>query len=172
MRDLFEDLCLALEGKLERQEAVVEVCRAQQRAIRAHDYEYVGAKTVELSEMSSANIETEAELAHLIQCAGRACGLPQHKLSLAALIRVSPDPYRTRLAEIEGRLREMYGELLRVSHASVMSMQRAAETIDQCMRSFVDCIASEARVSEPLMQLPEYPVPLEPAEEAPRATGS
>jgi len=152
----FKRLCGQLKDKIERQKKLVDICRAQSRALRAHDYEYVGAKTIEFARILSASTQPEQELNQTLEELYNRFELCAEKRNLGDLLTAAPEPYREQLAEYEQSLHLFHIELVSLTHSSVMSMQRAAETIAECMISLHDCMSQEIESAENIIPLERH----------------
>lgn len=139
MDDFFETLCFALDDELERQENILAVCRAQGQAARAHDIEYLEAKTLALVALMQEAVQAEKTRGLLLGRMAEHLRIPNDRQTLSELIRIAPEPWRGRLSHVQTRLQDT----LRETHAVVLSnggvlrsglrvLTRSLQALGQC----------------------------------------
>ena len=107
MNDALQHLCEVFEDELERQENVLRLCTLQEEAIRQRQPELLAARTQALN---AVLYETAyAEQARLAAAYEAVCELQLQAevQSLSGVIAASPEPWRSRLADVQRRLREV-----------------------------------------------------------------
>ena len=157
MEKRFEGLCAQLEDKVTRQEKAIEICRAQRAALRTHDYEYVGAKTVEFASLLQESQHHENALHLNLQKIYDHFNLGASERNLGSLIDFAPFPFSDRIAKSEQMLHLLHIELVSLTHSSVLTMQNAAETISECMLTLHDCLSTEIETTENIVPLERRP---------------
>lgn len=139
VEEMFDTLCFLLDDTLERQENILEICRAQGAAARTHDIEYLEAKSAALVVTMREAILAEQNRLELIQEIGRRLECTETPRNMTALIALAPEPYAGRIAYYQSRLKEVLDETNDVvrSNAHVMrTMMRVVKTsltlLEQC----------------------------------------
>lgn len=139
MDELLEALCFVLEDALERQHNLLEICRAQGNAARAHDVEYLEAKTLTLVTVMREAVQAEKTRGDLIVRIAETQGLSEPPQQLTALIAIAPPEWRDRLTYYQERLQQVMAETrseIRVNAAVMRSalrvINRSVATLEQC----------------------------------------
>ncbi len=140
MNELLESLCKAYERELESQEAILAMCESQHRAIAAHDYEYVEAKSGHAQRLTYTLKSVQRERLGLFQEVLMEYCEPGEPSTFRNALKRIPEPWLTRLARAHNRLDLIRRNTLQSVDTSVKHLQRSAGTIEQCMHSFMLCV--------------------------------
>lgn len=133
MDKLFQNVIDALDAELERQENVLAVCRAQQAALLTQDTEYVEAKNEALQLIIRETAEAEAARHEAVGSLVEALGLPIERQTMTGLIGASPEPWTTRLREMQVRLQTTLVETRRVVRNNARIARRSLRVVNQCL---------------------------------------
>ena len=140
MNLLLNELCNVLEDELERQENMLAVCIAQGRAARAHDLEYMEAKTAALNLLIEECSAAEPARLRLIQQAAGTFHLFNENHTLTELIQVAPEPWKSRLQHVQTRMRvTLWATKKRVVDNREV-FQRALGVVNEAMESVSQCL--------------------------------
>jgi hypothetical protein len=133
MDKLFQDVIDALDAELERQENVLAVCRAQQSALLAQDSELVEAKNEALQLIIRETVEAEAARNDSVRALVETLGLPVDHQTMTGLIGVAPEPWATRLREVQVRLQSTLVETRRAVRNNARIARRSLRVVNQCL---------------------------------------
>jgi len=139
MDALLEELCNLFDDELERQENVLAVCRAQYNAARAHDFEYLEAKTAALVVLLRDGTQAARKRHGALREIVDHYGLPVERQTLTDLIAVVPDPWHRRLLEFQHRFREVLEAIREVVRQSGRFMRRSLSILDECLGALEQC---------------------------------
>ncbi len=143
MEQVLKQLCELFDDELERQENVLEICIAQGKAARAHDLEYLEAKTVALNALIREAVYAERERLTLVRCLVDAFRLPAGRQTLSDLIAVVQEPWKTRLSEFQVRMRHVLSETQNVVQDNAQVIRRSLGVVNEAMKTLLECIPSE-----------------------------
>ena len=129
-----------LEDEVARQEALLDLCQAQYRAIRANDIEYIEAKAADIQAANREGDEAAYLRQHLAETIADHYRIPREGVSIAALADRAPRPYQDRLRAADARIEAIQHELRHLALASVESLQRTATAIVQSIDAFKGCV--------------------------------
>lgn len=130
---LLERLCTHLEDECERQETVLEVCRAQGLAARAHDIEYLEAKTEALLILIREAMEAERERLELVGEVVRSLNLSVDQQTLSGLIQAVGEPWQSRLRDFQTRVRSVLAETRAANRENSRIMRRSMHVLNRAM---------------------------------------
>lgn len=134
MDKLFSTLCDSLENELERQENILEVCAATQRAAEANDVEYLEAKTIALVSLLQEAIKEDTSRRGTLLDISRAFGLASPQPTLSAVIEVAPAPWNERLAFYQSRLKQVVNDTRPLVVSNVTTLRAALRVVKQCLQ--------------------------------------
>lgn len=132
---ILERLCAHCDEEAERQETVLQVCRAQLCAARAHDIEQLEAKTAALLLLIQETVEAEKTRIALLHDVVGHYQLSKEKQTLTELIVVAPEPWSSRLREFQTRLRSALEETRRVTRENRMVVRRSLNVLNRAMEA-------------------------------------
>ncbi|NIA15420.1 MAG: hypothetical protein GWP08_15240 [Nitrospiraceae bacterium] len=145
MDELFEALCFVLEDALERQQNLLEICRAQGKAARAHDVEYMEAKTLTLVAVMREAVQAEKTRGDLIVRIAQTQGLAEPPENLTALTAIAPEEWRERLAYYQERLQETMEETRAEVRANAAVMRSVLRVVNRAVSVLEQCTALNAQ---------------------------
>ncbi len=128
-----ERCCAALESEIARQDRVLEICQVQGRAARLRDVDGLESATRDLAASMEGVLRAEAERMAAVMDAARGLGLAPDDLRLSRLIARAPDPWRTRLQDIQRRLKTVVGVTQRVVEANGRYLREGARTAERLL---------------------------------------
>jgi hypothetical protein len=102
---LLSTLCDLLDDEVERQENVLAVCNAQRDAVLARDLDALAARTSALELLIRESIHAQAKRHETLRPIVEHFGLEPNRQTMTHLIEVSPEPWKTRLHDIQVRMR-------------------------------------------------------------------
>lgn len=141
---LLDKLSWHFEDLLERQETMLEVCRAQGQAARAHDMEYLEAKTAALTLLIQENAEAEQERLALVKELVAALQLPVEAQTLSGLIEAAPAPYAKRLADFQARMRATLAETRAVVRENNFILRRSMKVVGDAVNTLARCLPAQS----------------------------
>jgi FlgN protein len=140
MNDPLAELCNLMEQNVLHHQLLLALSRDQQRAIRAHDYEYLGAKAEDMRRLNRQAAAIDSAVERKLPETGHFLQLPDDAPTFCAILQAAPEPWASQLAQFQQEMRTIYTDLLQVARTSVESMQRAALAIDESMHAFMACV--------------------------------
>lgn len=140
MQTLFEQLSESYSQEVTRQERQLDLCRAQQRAIRAGDFEYIEAKAAEIVALNRQAGAAELQRQTLLEQIALLFNLPATALTAQVVAALAPEPCADRLRAAHSRICTVQEELREVALAGVQSLQRTATAIIGAMEAFRGCV--------------------------------
>ncbi len=132
---VLEKLCDHFDDELERQENMLALCIAQGEAARAHDLEFLEAKTAAMMALQQEAIDAEAERLSLVCQVVDAYDLPVEKQTLSDLIRIAPEPWKRRLGEFQTKMREVIESVRKVSQENAGLMRRSQRVVNDALNT-------------------------------------
>jgi len=133
MEKTLDRLCAHFEDELERQENVLALCNAQAEAARARDIECLEAKTAALSVLIQDAIDAERERLALVREIVDAYGLPVEQQTLSGLVATVPEPWKTRLADFQLRIRAVLEETRGVVRQNMPVLRRSLNVANEAL---------------------------------------
>lgn len=140
MQTLFEQLSESYDQEVTRQERQLDLCRAQQRAIRAGDFEYIEAKAAEITALTRQAAAAETQRRTLLEQIALLFDLPATALTAQVVAALAPEPCADRLRAAHSRICSVQEELREVALTGVQSLQRTATAIIGAMEAFRGCV--------------------------------
>lgn len=137
--EILDRLCAHCDDEAERQETVLEVCRAQLAAARAHDLEQLEAKTAALFLLIKEEAEAEKGRLEILRSLVERLGLPVQHQTMSFLISVVPEPWASRLAEFQARLRATIAETQKTIRENNRIIRKSLRVLDQAVSAAVQC---------------------------------
>lgn len=135
MEALLEELCSVLHEELEQQENLLAVSAAQQAAIVARDAAEVEMRATAMQVIVRDVVQTEARRAAVANALAVELGLSP-KATLSQLAASLSEPWRGRLAFLQGRLREVMERTRQLNRENAFLLRRSLRMVDQCLRFF------------------------------------
>lgn len=129
-----EKLCGVFEDELERQENVLRLCLLQEEAVMQRNPARLTTHTEALNFLLNEVAAAEGERLRIAREAVEALGLKEGKQSLSGVIAHAPEPWRTRLAEIQAQLKTVMGEASVVVRRNNRLMRRMLLTSNETLR--------------------------------------
>ena len=136
---LLDQLCDHFDEELERQQNVLVVCRALGRGARAHDYEYLEAKTGALNVLLRQAITAEQKRLTLVHRVVEYYHLAEADQTLSGLIRVVPEPWRLRMQEFQVLMRATLESTRRLVRENNRVMRRSLQVLNDTLSALALC---------------------------------
>lgn len=133
--DLFGPLCDLFDNELERQQAVLTICRAQGRALRARDTESLNRHTTALELLNHEAAQVEPKRRELLLGLHERRRIPKKRGTLTDLIHGAAEPWRARLLEFQMRMRHLIAETQTVVQANARLLQVSMKVIGDAIDS-------------------------------------
>lgn len=131
----FELLCAHFDEELVRQRAVLDSCRAQGEAARAHDLDALQTATEGLVGRIQEALEAEKERLALLHRVVAELGLEEERQSLTSLIEGTPEPWHSRMKTFQVAIRGV----IEATQAQVRKdsgyLRRAERIIERSVRT-------------------------------------
>lgn len=131
--EALERCCAALEAEIARQDRVLALCQEQGRAARVRDIDALEVASRELANTMNSVLRAEATRIAAVLDAARGLGLSPAHLRLSSLIARAPDPWRTRLSDLQRRLRTVVGITQSVVEANGRFLSDGARTAERLL---------------------------------------
>ncbi len=141
--------CAALDAEILRQDRVLALCQEQGRAARTRDIDALEAASRDLAKTMDTVLRAEAIRLAAVMDAARGLGLSPEDLRLSRLIGRAPEPWRTRLAELQRRLKSVVTVTQRVVEANGRYLFDGARTAERLLAEVIgEAAAPEAYTRE------------------------
>ena len=140
MDTYFEDLAERFEEEAARQAIELDLCRAQLRAIRAGDLEYVEAKAADIQQVRREAINAARARDELVGAIAAGLGAPREELTVSVLADHAPLALGGRLRVCAEQIERVQDEIRHVALSGVLSLQRAAAAVLAGMEAFQACV--------------------------------
>lgn len=143
MEKLLETLCDLLDDEIERQGNVLAVCNAQREAVFVRDLDAISARTEALSTLIRDSIQAQTKRHETLKPIVEHFGLPPQEQTMTHLVAVTPEPWKTRLRDIQVRMQQTIEETRRAVRANAKVMRRSKRIND----SLIDALRNEHQKS-------------------------
>lgn len=137
--DVLERLCAHCDDEAERQETMLDVCRAQLAAARSHDLEQLEAKTAALFLLIKEEAAAEKGRLEILRTLVDRLGLPIQNQTLSFLISVVSEPWASRLAEFQTRFRATLDETQKTVRENNRIIRKSLRVLDRAVAAAVQC---------------------------------
>lgn len=137
--EILERLCAHCDEEAERQETMLEVCRAQLAAAQTHDLEQLEAKTAALFLLFKEEAEAEKGRLEILRSLVERLGLPVQNQTMSFLISVVPEPWASRLAEFQARFRATIAETQKTVRENNRIIRKSLRVLDRAVAAAVQC---------------------------------
>jgi len=134
VNDILEKLCSVFESELERQENVLRLTQSQEQALVLRDTELLAARTQALNLLLNEAAQAESERLRVAREAVEALALPDSQQSLSGVVAAVPDPWRSRLADLQRQLKM-------VMHDTALVVRRNNRMLQPLLQKTNDTIA-------------------------------
>jgi len=131
----FDRLCEVLDAEVERQELVLAVLRAQRDAILTGDVEYLDAKTEALNALVREVHRAQRARLEVLRELVAALNLSPGQQTMTDLINKADDPWRSRLRELQTRLRAVVRESSGLVRSNAVLLRRSMHVVDKCLNT-------------------------------------
>ena len=136
---LLDRLCEHFDDELERQQNVLVVCRALGRGARAHDHEYLEAKTAALHVLLRQAVAAEQVRLALVRRVVDHYGIPESLQTLSGLIAEVPAPWQQRMQEFQVLMRATLESTRCLVRENNRIMRRALTVLNETMSALALC---------------------------------
>ncbi|MBN2307530.1 MAG: flagellar protein FlgN [Candidatus Hydrogenedentes bacterium] len=137
--ETLDTFCAVLDEELERQATVLAVSKAQREAITARDFESIEARTIALEALIREAVQSEAERQCVLRKVVEHFDLPDERHTMSDLIEVVPEPYQSRLRDLQSELRRVMAEAREVVRANRRILQQSLRVVEQCVKALQQC---------------------------------
>jgi hypothetical protein len=136
---VLEQLCEHFDDELERQQNVLVVCRALGQGARAHDHEYLEAKTAALHVLLRQAVAAEQVRLALVRRVVDHFELSESQQTLSGLIAAVPEPWCQRMQEFQVLMRATLESTRRLVRENNRVMRRALTVLNETMNALALC---------------------------------
>ena len=140
---LLETLCNLLEGEIERQGNFLAVCNAQREAACARDLDAISARTSALEILIRESIQAQTQRHETLKPLVQHFGLSPEEQTLSHLVSATPEPWKSRLRDIQQRMQLTVEETRRAVRANAKVMRKSKRVND----TLLSALRNEHRVS-------------------------
>ena len=138
-----DQLCAHFDAELARQSDVLDACRAQGEAMRAHDMESLDAASKGLIVLMEDALAAEKERLRLLrEVVGPLQLGPEHQ-TLTELIAAAPEPWRSRMQAFQTEIREVLGATRSEVRRHAGFLRRAGRILDRSVSAIIGCAPEE-----------------------------
>lgn len=130
---LLDALCDCFDEELERQENAGAIVLAQCQAARAHDLEALEARTAALQAVVEEAAAAEKHRLRLLRKVVAEYELDEAHQTLSALVDAVEEPWRTRMAEFQHRMRAVLSDTQRAAREGRRYMRRSLKVVDDAL---------------------------------------
>lgn len=136
IRRTLDELCAVFDAELERQQNILAVCRVLGDAARAHDVEYLEAKTAALEVLIRDTAGAEAERHRLLRHIVDYYELSPKQQTLTRLAATVPQPWRRRMEEFQRAIQTTLLETGKVVRENAGVIRRSIKVVGQLLNVF------------------------------------
>ena len=136
-------LCAHFDAELERQGAVLEGCRTQGEAMRAHDMESLDAASKGLMVLMEDALAAEKERLRLLHEVVGPLQLGADHQTLTELIAAAPEPWSSRMQAFQTEIREVLGATRSEVRRHAGFLRRAGRILDRSLSAITGCTPAE-----------------------------
>jgi hypothetical protein len=115
------------------------VTEAQQNAILANDAANIDAKTAALEILIREAAQAEAERHRVLRKVVEHFDLPPERQTMTELVAVAPEPWRSRLAESQTRIRNTVSRTRAYVRTNRRVLRQSMRVVDQCLSAIQHC---------------------------------
>jgi hypothetical protein len=137
-----ETLCAIFDAEAERQEILLDATRAQVAAAHARDIELLVARTRAMTLLVEETAAAEANRMDAVRAAVALLGLPSEDVTLSVLIGVVPEPWKSRLAEFQQRIRATMMATRQVVQENQAFLRRTARAATKALESATAAVSA------------------------------
>ena len=130
------DLCDLFDEELERQNLVLVACQAQGEAARAHDLEYLEARTASLTILMEESFKAEEARLKLLRKVVEQLGLNAERQTLSDLISAAPEPWRLRMAGFQSDIRSTLAKIRTAVRSNSRYMRSTLRRVNKTVDTF------------------------------------
>lgn len=134
MEMLMNSLCDLLDDEVERQENVLAVCNAQREAVFARDLDALAARTSALEALIRESIQAQTKRIETLRPIVDHFGLEPERQTMTHLIEVSPEPWKSRLQDLQHRLRKTVERIRVAVRVNAKATRRSKKVTDDLIR--------------------------------------
>jgi hypothetical protein len=129
---LLETLCNLLEGEIERQGSFLAVCNAQREAVSVRDLDAISARTSAIEILIRESIQAQTLRQEALKPIVRHFGLSPEQQTMSHLAAVTPEPWRSRLKDLQQRMQLTVEETRRAVRANA-KVVRNSKRVNDCL---------------------------------------
>ncbi len=166
MEQVFETLCRVFDAELERQQNVQSLVAQQRAALMSGERDTLEECTLDIEHIIRESAGAESERLSLVHELVEAYGLPPERQTLTGLIEVAPEPWRSRMAHLQGMMKSTLDETQRIVTDNNRLLRQSARWTRSCLNIIVEWAGDtdmgryDARGQEPV-QVPCGPALLD-----------
>ena len=138
-----DQLCAHFDAELLRQRAVLDVCRAQGEAMRAHDMEALDAASKGLMALMKDALAAEKDRLRLLREVVGPFRLVAERQTLTALIAAVPEPWYSRMQAFQTEIREVLDATRAEVRRHAGFLRRAGRILDRSVSAIIGCAPTE-----------------------------
>lgn len=128
-------LCDCFDDELERQQSILEICRAQGEAARAQDREALEDRAVALALLIQDAVKAEKKRLALVHEVVRLLALGEDRQTLSGLIAVVGQPWKLRMQEFQVQMRATLAATRETVRENNLILRRSLRVVNQTLAS-------------------------------------
>ncbi len=138
-----DHLCAHFDAELVRQRAVLDACRAQGEAMRAHDMEALDAASKGLLALMEDALAAEKDRLRLLREVVGPFRLEADRQTLTALIAAVPEPWHSGMQAFQTEIREVLGATRAEVRRHTGFLRRAGRILERSVNAILGCAPTE-----------------------------
>ncbi|MCH8203677.1 MAG: hypothetical protein IID09_00865 [Candidatus Hydrogenedentes bacterium] len=138
-----DQLCSHFDAELVRQRAVLDACRVQGEAMRAHDMEALDAASKGLMALMEDALAAEKDRLRLLREVVEPFRLEVERQTLTALIEAVPEPWSSRMQAFQTEIREVLAATRSEVRRHAGFLGRAGRIIERSVSAIIGCAPLE-----------------------------
>lgn len=135
MDALMDSLCEQLDDEVERQQNVLAVCTAQREAVFARDLDALSSRTSALEILIRESIQAQTKRIETLRPIVDHFGLSPDRQTMTHLIEASPEPWKSRLQDVQHRLRDTVERIRVAVRANARVTRQSKKVTDDLIRA-------------------------------------
>lgn len=140
LEEVLNRLSAHFDELLERQENMLRVSRSQGEAVLAQDRETLEARTAALLVLIQENGQAEKERFELLKPVVEHFDLPLSRQTMSGLIQVLPEPWHSRFAGYQQRLRQVLQETRDQIRSNHLHLRRSMRVVGDAVNLLADVL--------------------------------
>lgn len=140
LEEVLNRLSRHFDELLERQENMLRISRSQGQAVLSQDRETLEARTAALLVLIQENGAAEKERIELLKPVVTHFDLPVSRQTMSGLVQVLPEPWHSRFASYQQRLRQVLEETREQIRSNHLQLRRSMRIVGDAVGMLADVL--------------------------------